>query len=312
MAKVAILGRTRMLVDSAAALVKAGHDIAMVATNPGPPAAGYDVPESEFEELAASAGCAFISCNRLDPELHLQTFEESGAAIAISVNWKTIIHPAFVAAFPLGILNAHGGDLPRYRGNACQAWAILNGEDRVGLCVHKMVGGELDSGDIIARDRLAIDANTGVGQVIDWMTARTPHLFVEAVNRLVGDPGFVLEAQSKEASAALRCFPRRPEDGRILWSQRARDVARLVKASGRPYAGAFCFHRGRKVVVWDVAGNVEEGPPFCAVPGQVLASGPAGLDIACGEGKVRLTEVEVDGEVMPASQLTQSLRDRLE
>ena len=65
--------------------------------------------------------------------------------------------------FNYGILNAHGGDLPRYRGNACQAWAILNGENKIGLCIHKMVGGELDSGDIISRDYLDIGENTKIG-----------------------------------------------------------------------------------------------------------------------------------------------------
>ena len=56
--------------------------------------------------------------------------------------------------------NAHGGDLPRYRGNACQAWAIINGENKIGLCIHKMIGGELDISDIIARDFLKIDLGT--------------------------------------------------------------------------------------------------------------------------------------------------------
>ena len=52
----------------------------------------------------------------------------------------------------LSILNAHGGTLPRYQSNACQAWAILNSEERAGLYIHKMMSAELDCGDIVARD----------------------------------------------------------------------------------------------------------------------------------------------------------------
>ena len=79
----------------------------------------------------------------------------------------------------MGILNAHGGDLPRYRGNACQAWAILNGEEKIGLCIHKMIGGELDSGNIIAKEFLKIDINTKVTQVWGWMSTSIPKLFLK-------------------------------------------------------------------------------------------------------------------------------------
>jgi len=110
--------------------------------------------------------------------------------------------------FPLGILNAHGGDLTRYRGNACQAWAILNGEERIGLCVHKMQGGELDSGDIITRDYLPIDYTTKITKVWDWMTERVPILMLEAVEQLSKDSSYVLEQQSADPQDALRCYPR--------------------------------------------------------------------------------------------------------
>ena len=75
---------------------------------------------------------------------------------------------------------SHGGDLPRYRGNACQAWAILNGEDRIGLCIHRMIGDELDSGDIIARDYFSIDQTTKVTKAWEWLHKKIPELFLEA------------------------------------------------------------------------------------------------------------------------------------
>ena len=68
------------------------------------------------------------------------------------MNYTGIIPQSIIDIFQYGILNAHGGDLPRYRGNARQAWAH-NGEKSIGLCIHKMIGGEIDMcGDIIARD----------------------------------------------------------------------------------------------------------------------------------------------------------------
>ena len=105
--------------------------------------------------------------------------------------------------FRHGILNAHGGDLPKYRGNACQAWAILNGEEKIGLCVHKMVGGELDSGVIIERESMILDQSTKVGECYEWMNKRIPELFLSAVQRLEENEDYYLEAQSTNPGDAI-------------------------------------------------------------------------------------------------------------
>ncbi len=97
-------------------------------------------------------------------------------------------------------MNAHGGDLPRYRGNDCQTWAILNGEKKVGLCVHKMIGGGLDSGDIVARDYYALTQESTITKVHDWLSFRISELFK--------DPTYVLEKQSRSPEYALRCCSR--------------------------------------------------------------------------------------------------------
>jgi methionyl-tRNA formyltransferase len=72
----------------------------------------------------------------------------SRSDIAVSINYTGVLPQGVIDLFPIGVLNAHGGDLPRYRGKACQAWAIINRESRIGLCIQKMIGGELDSGEV--------------------------------------------------------------------------------------------------------------------------------------------------------------------
>ena len=213
--------------------------------------------------------------------------------------------------FPLGILNAHGGDLPKYRGNACQAWAILNGEKRIGLCIHRMIGGELDSGDIIAREYLSIDHDTKVTQVWKWMVQRIPELMVKAVTRLSSDRDYVLEHQSKDSKNALRCYPRKPEDGRIDWHQPALNILRLINASNKPYAGAFCDYEGAKLIIWDAV-LVNDDEVFCAVPGQVTKIGEGFVEVACGEGKLRLLGMEMNRQAIKPSELIRSIRKRLD
>ena len=156
--KVIIIGRTKVLLDSAKLLHQKGHEIVGIITSKAAPE--YKVNEVDFENYAKELNVPFLH----DPKIRIKTLDEkfgnTKPDIAISINYSGIIPSKVIDFFPQGVLNAHGGDLPRYRGNACQAWAIINGEKEIGLCIHKMIGGELDSGDIIAKDYLLIDDKT--------------------------------------------------------------------------------------------------------------------------------------------------------
>lgn len=304
--RVAIIGRSEILHDTAVLLRAGGHEIVCILTAKEAPE--YQCGAEDFRALAEQWAVPFASSARIRE--HRDFLAKAKADIAVSINYSGVIPEEITALFPLGILNAHGGDLPRYRGNACQAWAILNGEEKIGLCIHRMVGDELDSGDIIARIYLPIDINSTIGQVMDWIGRMTPALFVDALEQLRRDPSFVLERQSKDPALALRCYPRRPEDGRIDWRKPAVDVLRLINASGRPYAGAFCDFEGQKLIVW-CADPVEDGEVFCAVPGQVTALGESFVDVACGTGKVRIREAEMEGRCEAPRIWIQSIRKRL-
>jgi UDP-4-amino-4-deoxy-L-arabinose formyltransferase/UDP-glucuronic acid dehydrogenase (UDP-4-keto-hexauronic acid decarboxylating) len=259
-------------------------------------------------DLAESWKIPFLQGGRIDE--HIDFLRDAEADIGVSMNYTSVIPQTVIDLFPIGILNAHGGDLPRYRGNACQAWAILNGEERIGLCIHTMIGEELDSGDIIARDYLTIDHNTKVTQVWEWIGELTPVLIRESVEKLDGDPDFVLERQSKDPSEALRCYPRKPGDGRIDWCKSAIDVLRLINASNKPYAGAFCDFEGEKMIIWD-AEFVGKGENFCAVPGQITKLHDNSVEVACGSGKLKLIDVEFQKRRLRPRAIINSTRARL-
>jgi len=303
--RVAVIGRTEILHETVSLLQQAGHEIVLIVTAKAAPE--YALNEKDFEVLAQELQVPFFIESRLNRVQ--EALADSQADIAVSINFPLMISQETIDIFPLGILNAHGGDLPHYRGNACQAWAILNGEKQVGLCIHKMIGGELDSGDIISRDYLSISESTKVTEIWNWMKVRTPALFLDALNSLAADRDFVLESQPKGASAGSRCYPRKPEDGRISWSSSATHVLRLINASNHPYSGAFCELQGTKVTVWDAVVEEDE-EVFFAVPGQITKIDKAGVVVACGYGKIRLREVEVNDRCVCPSKVVGSLRKR--
>ena len=307
--RIAIIGRTEVLYDTALQLRDQGHEIALIVT--AKESAEYKKTAEDFRALSDACNVPYICTARIKEAIDvirsLPTID-----IGVSMNYSGIIPQSVIDLFHLGILNAHGGDLPRYRGNACQAWAIINGEDRVGLCIHRMIGGELDNGDIVARDYFPLTINTKITEAWGWMEDRIPSLFEESLNALAANPNFIIERQSKNPKDALRCYPRRAEDGCIDWNRSAIEVLRLINASNRPYSGAFCDCKGEKLIIWD-AELVDDREPFCAIPGQITAITPDRFaEVATGDGKLLLRLVDYNGTVgHPVGLAVTSLRDRL-
>lgn len=304
--KIAIIGRTEVLYNTAINLKRRGHEISCILTSKAAPE--YTRTENDFKMLAEEWDIPFEQGSKI--EQHIDFLTRTNSDLAVSINYSGVIPQTVIDLFTLGILNAHGGDLPRYRGNACQAWAILNGENRIGLCIHKMIGGELDSGDIIAKEYFNIDLSTKITEVWDWITICTPNLIEKAVDKLQRDSKYVLEKQSLNPEDALRCYPRIPDDGKINWSKSSIEILRLINASNKPYSGAYCYFEEKKITIWD-AELVSDFENFCAIPGQVTKIGENFIEVACGIGKIRLFSIEFSNEILVPSILIKSIRKRL-
>ncbi len=307
--RVAIIGRTEILYETALKLLKNKYELPLIITAKEAPE--YTKSVSDFEKLANETNATFINTAQINKPETIYKIKSSGAIdIGISMNYVNVISQEVINLFRLGILNAHSGDLPRYRGNACQAWAIINGEEKIGLCVHKMVGGELDSGDIIVKDYFPININTKIGETHKWMASRIPHMFFDALRKLEENPNYILEVQSKNPQDALRCYPRIPGDGKICWQNSNTEILRLINASSEPYAGAFCDYDGQKVTIWN-AELYEHDEAYLAVSGQISQINSDGsITVICGRGKLKIKEIEINKIRIVPSQMIKSIRKR--
>jgi len=303
--RVAVLGRSALLYRTAERILKENHQIVGIVSAKESPEDTRTV--EDFEVLAGRLNVPFLRASKLKDYHHELTSWR--ADIGVSINFPTVLSEPTLSVFAFGVLNVHGGNLPRYRGNACQAWAIINGESEVGLCVHKMEGDSLDSGDIISRATRKIDLRTKVTEILEWVADCAPDLISTALVRLNENPEFILEKQSKLPQDALRCYPRLPEDGKILWTDSAVTILRLINAHNHPYSGAYADFSGSDVTIWD-ADLEEDGEVFLAVPGQVLKILADSVVVACGEGKLRIREIAVGSKLMNPASLVKSPRQR--
>jgi len=308
--KVAVLGRTQVLLNCLYALVEAGHDVVLIGTCAE--SKEYGLEADQFESAAKELGSKYFYNSRINSPEIVQMLIDSGAEIAISVNWLTLIQEEAIDAFPLGILNAHAGDLPRYRGNACPNWAMLQGEASISIAIHQMLPGELDAGPILCKDQMPIDENTVIRDVYNYVEERIPKLFVEALEGL--ETGKIVPvAQPSDPALALRCYPRIPSDSFLDWRKPADFLARLVRASSEPFAGAYTYYQGERFIVWR-AFSQQFAVPSLATPGQVVWRSEADgtVAVATGEGVLVIQDAELKsrGRRSP-SELITSMRARL-
>jgi len=308
--RIAVLGRTRMLLDAAHRVAAAGHEIPLVLTCRADPHSGAS--PDDFRRLAQDHGAAFAADGRINAPDRQDMIRAARCDMGISINWLTLIHPSTLALFPRGILNAHAGDLPRFRGNACPNWAILTGEPRVGLCIHEMAQ-ELDAGPVLLRDHFPLSDSTYISEVIAWLDRQVPALLAEAVEQVATGQARP-QPQAAAPEASLRCYPRRPEDGLIDWAMPASRIRQLIRATSLPYPGAFTYLEGtERVTIWRAEPWAPPGP-FLAVPGQICLPVEGDPVVACLDGMLRLTDISLDGlgEGIPAKRrLLGSLRNRL-
>lgn len=308
--RIAVIGRTEMLLESARRLAGAGYAIALVGTWRA--SENYEAGVEQFEEFARDWDADFICSAALEKPDLLARIKAAEAQIAISMNWPTLLPKPVREMFPLGIFNAHPGDLPRYRGNACPNWAILNGESHVGVCIHLM-SDELDAGDVAARRQLRLGDETDVSEVYGWLRITIPEMFKEVVDAAAAGT-LTLEQQPRDPSQSLRCFPRKPEDSHIDWRKPVGDIHGLIRASTRPFAGAYTFLNDKCVRIWRAKPHVL-AYPWLAVPGQVMLAIDGDPIIACGQGALRLLETSIEDEAGVTldgrSQILSSLRNRL-
>lgn len=307
--RIAVIGRTEMLLEAGRAAERDGHVVGLVATCR--PSGHERASEEDFGRLAADHGAAFLRYGDFGQTNISEKLASARCDVAISMNWLTLISRTVRDCFEHGVFNAHPGDLPRYKGNACPNWAILRDEPRVSLTIHRMEDA-LDSGPVAVKRHLDLDDMTTIAEVYDWLRRAVPEAFCALLTNLAQDR-LVLHAQDTAPQAALRCYPRRPEDGLINWDRPAEEIDRLVRASGRPFAGAFTFLEGReRLTVWSTR-PLLLAEPFLAIPGQIAYIDAGDPIVACRESYLRLLDVTFDGQDADTSKrrVGESLRNRL-
>ena len=313
---VGFLGRARLGLDVLEGLLANPHVRVPVIVCCGATPEVEDT-SGRMRALAAERGIDYFETNRINKPEWRDRLAGYDLDLAVAMLWLHTIDDSIIATARLGFINCHGGHLPKYRGNACANWAILNGEPYIGTSAHLMAPGVLDNGPVILQDGVAIGDDSYIGDLIGELEEKGRRLVLASVEAFRTGTTQPIPQDEEQASY---CYPRIPRDGEIDWGADAEIVRRLVRAAGRPYPGAYSWfmdHRAkgriRKLTIW--RGHVERHPlnEYYAVPGHVIRlDGGAKWGIVCGDRRLLiLDEIEIDGVATEARTFFKTVRQRM-
>ena len=263
------------------ALVEAGHDVALVVTQPDrrrSRGAGHD--PSPVRRAADELGLAVRT-----PEKAREIVEEvraSGAELGVVVAFGQLLPVALLEALPLGFVNLHFSLLPRWRGAAPVERAILAGDEVTGVCLMGLEAG-LDTGPVFARREVPIEPRETAGELRRRLVEVGTQLLVEQLPTIasatpqpqVGEPTYADKLTVEE----FRLDPARP----------ASELDRIVRA-GNPRPGAWLPVGGKRVKVWQATPIGAPASP--CEPGLITADGVLGT----ADGGLVLEEVQPEGK----------------
>jgi methionyl-tRNA formyltransferase len=269
-----------------AGLLGHGHRVALVLTQPDRPSGrGMREAESAVKRLALQHNLQLFQPETLKDPAAQEHIVVARPEVLVVAAYGLILPKAVLDCAPFGALNVHASLLPRWRGAAPIQRAILAGDRESGITIMKMDAG-LDTGPILAQSPISIDDADDAGTLHDRLAALGSEMIVAALT--VVEAGRAI--YRPQPTTGVTYAPKIGKAESILdWSRAAEQLARTVRAF-RPAPGASSTLAGESIKIWRA--HIGEGS---GQPGRVLAAGPHGIVVACGEGALAITELQRAG-----------------
>jgi len=276
-------------VPSLRALHRAGHDVALVVTQPDRPGHRQRLTPPAVKLAAGELGLEVFQPERIRAPEAVAGVAASAPELIVVVAYGQIIPRSVLEIPPRGVLNVHASLLPRHRGAAPIARAVLSGDPVTGVTIMRM-DEQLDHGPVLAMRETPIGERESGAELAERLAEMGAELLVETVARL--DEVEPIEQDHDAATLAPKLAR---EDGELDWSLDAGEIDRRVRGL-QPWPGVTLPLAGGRV-------KVLRGRPLAGAgeAGQVLRSGRDGVEVAAGRGSYLLEEVQPPGRrPMPA------------
>ena len=283
--RIVFMGTPDFAVPSLQALIDAGHDVCAVYTQPDKPQGRKQILTAPpVKTLALAHDIPVFQPNTLKNEDEQARLRELAPEVIIVVAYGKLLPKAVLDIPPHGCINVHGSLLPRWRGAAPIQWAVIAGDEMAGVTTMQMAEG-LDTGDMLLTYETKIGEKETAGELFDRLAQSGAELLTQTLVKLD-------EITPRPQDDAQSCYAHMLDKQMAVidWSKSAHEIDCLIRGLN-PWPIALTMLSGERLKVFAAEkanGNGE--------PGTVLEADPKkGLTVACGEGALKLIEIQLVG-----------------
>ncbi|NDY42000.1 methionyl-tRNA formyltransferase [Dissulfurirhabdus thermomarina] len=283
------MGTPEFAVPSLEALLRRGHRVAAVVTQPDRPRGRGRAPRpSPVKEAATRAGIEVLQPESVRDPAFIARVRELAPDFLVVAAYGQILPEALLAVPRRHPVNVHASLLPAYRGAAPIQWAILNGETETGITLMVMDRG-MDTGPVLLQRALEIGPDETFGELLPRMARLGAEVLVEGLDRLAAGE---IQPMPQPGEGISLAPPIRPEMARVDWHTPAARLAGLLRALD-PRPGAYTTWAGERLRLFRPF--LPGGPAPTAPPGTVLSAGADGLVVAAADAPLGIRELQRPG-----------------
>lgn len=283
-------GTPALAVPSLEAVAELAEVVRVVCQPDRPAGRGMKLKAPPVKERALELGLTVEQPTKVKTPEFAASLRALEADVAVVIAYGRILPKAVLDAPRRGCVNVHASLLPRWRGAGPIQWAIVHGDPETGVCLMQMDEG-MDTGPVIACEKTPIDPDETSAELGDRL-AKMGAALLHA--RLADWVEGRIDATPQDGACATMAPMLKKEDGRIDWLAPARMVHDRVRGMS-PWPGAYTELGDERVKVHRTAVRIEDGT--VATPGTIVrADAKVGIEVACGQGTVAITELQLEGK----------------
>ena len=287
--KIIFAGTPEFAVPALQALCDSSHDVVAVYTQPDRPAGrGQQLQMSPVKQLALRHDLVVCQPDNLSSDEEQSRLRDFQCDLMVVAAYGLLLPQAVLDIPSIGCVNLHASLLPRWRGASPIQQAILHGDAQSGVTLMKMAR-QLDAGDMIARAPVDIKTDWNSADLHDALSQLGADLLLANLDTLSQK---WRQAEPQDESAVTYAPKLNKQQAEINWLQSAIQISREVRAYN-PWPVSFTYCDGAAMRIWS-ARPLLESPE--QMPGTVLRHSKAGIDVCCGEGLLRITELQFAGK----------------
>ena len=263
------------------------HEVVAVVTQKDKPKGrGMSVSYTPVKESALKLNIPIYQPDKVKEENFVDELRKLNPDVIVVIAFGQILSNDILTLPKYGCINVHASLLPKYRGAAPIQWAVIDGEEKSGVCTMKMDEG-LDTGDIIDVDEITLDPKETGGSLFDKLAKLGGELILKTLQNLeFGKATFIKQDDSKSTYAKKMT----KELGHIDFTKDAESIERLIRGLN-PWPSAFTYLDGKVMKIWD-ADVVDAG----GVPGTVISEDKDSFVIATGSKALKVNELQLEGK----------------